>query len=314
MSIITNNTNQPSFVWRAGREKNSSHKHMGKDEFSVTMLKKSVTALVLTKRHYDAIVLDLQDIADSLMGTLTHEGLEPYAKEDGYLTEQELEYTIDLGEGKSFRLYGKMDMFRPSDADLIDWKNTKEAMFNKSRDGQDDDWKFQLTMYNVLLDLVRPRYYHGLKKMGIEAYLKDLSVVTNYNKGISTDKLRYLPYKVPTEKEKSDTLDECIALVHAYNLLENTNDDDLPLCPDDYRWAEKVWKIYKGTSDKHNKSAERGHANYKSLEEAQEGFKKAGFTEKDHVILEVGGESIRCKFFCDCRSVCPHAKKMFGGK
>lgn len=313
MSVITNKTNQPHFLELMAAEKNNSHKRMGEDEFSVTMLKRSVTAMVLYRRYYDTIEVDLQDIADSLMGTLTHEGLEFYAIRDGYLVEQELSLDVPDEQG-SFKLYGKLDMYRPADGSLIDFKNTKEAMYNKSLAGDEDEWKYQLTMYALMLKSIMPQWYTGLTSMGIEAYLKDLSVVSNAVKGISTDKLRYLGFDVPTDEEMKEALDYCIESVRQYNQYKDKPDEELPFCSDEYRWATKVWKIYKGTKDNHNKTAERGHAKYESLEDAEKGFKAAGFKDSTHCIVEVGGESIRCKYFCDCKSVCPYAKKMFGGK
>ena len=43
---------------------NGSHKAMSKDEYSVTELLKDATAIVLKRRHYNAIPTDIQALAD----------------------------------------------------------------------------------------------------------------------------------------------------------------------------------------------------------------------------------------------------------
>lgn len=293
---------------------NGSHKTMSKDEYSVTELLKDATAIMLKRRHYNAIPTDIQALADINAGTAVHESLEESAREAGWVTEVELKVSIIADSGK-FYLYGKCDLYR--DGVLADIKNTKEASYNKALAGQDDEWKKQLTAYAMMLETLDSEgslygnWYKGIDTMQIHARITDLSVVGNAKKGESTDKWRVLNFDPPSADDYEDILSQFIYKVNLIRALEQTPDEDLPICSEKFRFAESKWKIYgKTKSGEWKKTAENGHANYSSEAEAKEGFDKAGFTEKDHKIEKVGGESLKCRYFCDVAQWCPHYKNM----
>jgi len=288
---------------------NGSHKSMSENEFSVTELLRDATAIVLKRRHSNEIQRDIQAFADINAGTAVHESLEESARECGWETEKELSVGIKPDNGPRFSLYGKLDLYR--DGILADIKNTKEASVNKAISGQDDEWKKQLTAYAVMLETIKPDWYNGIKDMQIHARITDLSVVGNAKTGKSTDKWRVLHYGLPTQTDTDRLIDEYIDKVRQVRKLAKVKDNKLPICSDKYRFAETKYKIYgKTKSGEWKKTAEVGHANYATAYDAKVGFEKAGFTDKDHKILEVGGESLRCKYFCEVREFCPHYKKM----
>ena len=134
--------------------------------------------------------------------------------------------------------------------------------------------------------------------------------MANAKQGESTDSYRTIHFTPPTKEERAEELALAFDKVREVIRLSKLADEDLPICSEKYRYAISTWKIYKGTKDKHQAKAERGHAKYDSYEDAKVGFDKAGFTDKDHVIEAVGGESLKCKYFCDVREFCPHYKKM----
>lgn len=310
MSIITNKTGVPDYLEALLRDANASHKKMGDWEISVTESSKSVTAIVLGRRYYDTIEVDCQDIADTGFGTKEHEAVEEYARKFGYITEQELKLIIPLDTEKYFVLYGKLDLYRKDDQILSDYKTCKETTYNKNASGIEDEWDKQTLTYNAMLDILLPDWYSGVKQRTIEAHLKDVSKVGNAKKCLPTEVLREIQFSIPSSEDKKQRLDEVSERFIEYLKYKNVPDEELPLCSDEYRWAEVKYKIYKGTKKKHNQTAEKGHANYVSYEAALEGFNKAGFSDDSYVIDKVGGEWTRCIYYCECRSVCPHYKKM----
>ena len=297
------------YVSNWSEKMNGSHKPMSENEYSVTELLKDATAIVLKRRHSKEIQKDIQAFADINAGTAVHESLEESARECGWETEKELSIVIKPEDGERFTLYGKLDLYR--DGVLADIKNTKEASVNKAVSGQDDDWRKQLTAYVIMADTMRPDWYKGLDDMQIHARITDLSVVGNAKTGKSTDKWRVIHYDIPTHAQTDALVDEFIDKVTQVRKLSKLRDNKLPMCSDKYRFAETKYKIYgKTKSGEWKKTAEVGHANYPTAYEAKQGFEKAGFTEADHRILEVGGESLRCKYFCEVKEFCPHYKKM----
>lgn len=314
MSIVTNKTGVPDYIEALLRDANGGHKKMEDWEISVTESSKEVTPLILGRRYYDTIEVDCQDIADTGFGTKEHEAVEAYAKKFGYLTEKELALVLDIGENRFCVLYGKLDIYHPVRLILTDYKTCKEASYNKNASGIEDDWNKQTKTYVAMLDKIKPNWYKGVKQRTIEAHIKDLSKVGNAKKKLCTDSLREIQFPIPTEEEKAQRLEEIKQRFIEYLKYKDVADEELPLCSDSYRWSEVKYKIYKGTKDKHNQTAERGHANYDTYEEAEEGFANAGFSKDSYVIEKVGGEWTRCIYYCDCRSVCPHYKKMMEEK
>ena len=312
--MSTNKTNQLDFVKVWSDRMNGSHKTLDEREFSVTELLKDATAITLKRRHSNEIELDVQDLADINAGTAVHESIEQDAEKLGWITEFELG-TIVFDSEHAFNLYGKGDFYR--DGVLCDLKNTKEATYNKNRFANDVDlfkneWQTQLTAYSALLYDLKPDWFVGVDKMLIEARITDLSVVGNAKKGESTDKWRLIEFPAPTQEQRQKVIDGFCEKVNEVIALENVSDEELPICSEEYRFASSVWKIYgfvKGTTNL-KATAERGHANYATEEEANEAFKNAGFTENDHKVKKVGGESIKCKYYCDCKDFCPHYRKM----
>lgn len=307
---VTNNTNQTDIILRhVDRINNGSHKELEAGEYSVTQLLKDATAVILGIRHRNELSLDVQDLASRTRGTDQHQALEEDAKALGYLVEMELSHYFKLTD-VAFKMYGKLDFYRTADSTLIDYKTCKEATYKKNASGEDDEWKRQLTLYYAILELMNPAWYFGVDRMLIQAELFDISTVGNAKKGESTDNYRLISFPIPTKEDRANELALAFDKVREIVKLSKLKDEELPICSEKYRYASSVWKIYKGTKEKHNKVAVSGHASYQSYEEAKAGFDKAGFTEDAYVIEAVGGESIKCKYYCDVREFCPHYKKM----
>ena len=309
--IITNNTGVADYIYEMLKEANESHKPMEEFEISVTESTKEVTPLVLSRRHSNEIEIDCQDIANTGFGTKEHEAVEKKAVELGYETEKELHLPLTLPNGISFVMYGKLDLYKADEKTLRDYKTCKEATYNKNSSGQDDEWDRQTTLYNTILDITKPSWYKGTEHRMVDAHIKDISAVGNAKRGLPTDSLRTIEYSIPTEEERRDAIESVKSRFMEYLRYKDVPDDELPLCSAKYRYAELKYKIYGLNKDGSvKKTAERGHANYDTAREAVEAFRKWDYTENDHVIQEVGGESIKCRYYCDCRSVCPYAKKM----
>lgn len=310
--MVTNKTGQLDYVQLWAEEMNNSHRVMEDYEFSVTESLKDPTAITLGRRHRNDIALDVQDTSDSNAGTAVHGSLENAMKTCGYFTEQEVSaiYKVNVGGKPIFIvLCGKLDGYNPEHRRLVDNKNTKLATFNKNASGESTDWLDQLSIYNLLLDTVDPDWYKGIETLEIQARITDISVVREKMSGNSADKWRRLVFTAPRE----EAIDRALSNIAKAIELRSVKDEDLPICSEEYRFATSEWKIYKRktkNSDEHNKTAVTGHAHYKSEEEARKGFEQAGFKDDWYVIEKVGGESIRCKYYCDCKDFCPHYRKM----
>ena len=310
--MVTNKTDQLAYVQLWAEEMNNSHRVMDDYEFSVTESLKDPTAIVLARRYRNAIDIDVQDTSDSNAGTAVHESLEDAMKRCGYITEQEISaiYSVNVnGKTIFIVLCGRLDGYSPENHRLVDNKNTKLATFNKNASGESTDWLDQLSIYNLLLDTVGPDWYDGIETLEIQARITDLSVVREIMNGNSPNKWRRLIFTEPRE----EAIDRALSNIAKAIELRSVKDEDLPICSEEYRFATSEWKIYKRkakNSEEHNKTAVTGHAHYKSYDDALAGMCNAGFEDEYYVIDKVGGESIRCKYYCDLKDVCPHYKKM----
>ena len=310
--MVTNKTGQLDYVQLWAEEMNNSHRAMRENEFSVTESLKDPTAIVLGRRYRNLVENDIQDTSDSNAGTAVHESLEKAMNLCGYITEQEVSagFAVDVnGSIEPVVICGRLDGYHPEHERLVDNKNTKLATFNKNQSGESTDWHDQLSIYNELLDLNPPDWYRGCETLEIQARITDLSVVKEKMNGNSTDKWRRLVFRSPRE----GALDRALGNIECALELKDVKDEDLPICSEEYRFASSEWKIYKRkgkNSPEHNKVAVTGHAHYKSEAEALEAFAKAEFLDDWYVIEKVGGESIRCKYYCDLKEYCPHYRKM----
>lgn len=311
--ITTNKTGMPDYIYDWASDKNNEHSLPNFDRVSTTFIFKDPTYCVLFIRHSSEATVDLQDTASQNTGTSNHADVLEYAEKRGAVIEQSLAIGL-YDESGDFVLTGQLDAYFATPRILDDLKFSKLATFNKNRNGQDTEWFNQLTTYVYLLDNVNPEWYQGVDTIRNIVNIKDLSKVKELLAGNSADQWRIIYWdkqkvydNIPTALEK---IHENIRKIRA---LKNVSDEELPICSDEFRYAEKVYKIYKRKSkgsEETNKTAVTGHAKYESMDAALEGFKNAGFTDDTHVIKEVGGESIKCKYYCDMKDYCPHYKKM----
>jgi len=312
--IVTNTTGQTDILERhVARVTNDSHRALGENEYSVTQLLKDATAIVLGRRHRNEITRDIQDLSPMSDGTDKHEALREDAEALGYLCEQELVVNIQIDDHIPFTLTGKLDFYRPTDGNLTDYKNTKQSTYKRNAEGTDDEWERQVILYNKLLDMVKPSWYTGVRKMLIQANLSDVSKVGNIMKGEDPNKLRVIEFTVPTEERKDEEIRKAMDKVKEVRALESVPDELLPPCSEKYRYIDVKFKIYKRKTKNsmvHGQSAVAGHANYKTYEDTREGFEKAGMTDEWYVIEKKGSDPIKCLYYCDVCEFCPYWKSL----
>ena len=312
--IVTNTTGQTDILERhADRVINGSHRALEDNEYSVTQVLKDATAIILGKRHRNEITRDIQDLYSMVDGTDKHNALGPDADELGYMCEQELVVNLQMDDNIPFKLTGKLDFYRPTDGNLTDYKNTKQSTYKRNADGTDDEWERQVILYNKLLDMVKPSWYTGVRKMLIQANLSDVSKVGNIMKGEDPNKLRVIEFTVPTEARKHEEILKAIDKVKEVRALESVPDELLPPCSEKYRYIDVKFKIYKRKSKNstvHGQSAVAGHANYKNYEDAREGFEQAGMTDEWYVIEKKGSDPIKCLHYCEVCEFCPYYKSL----
>ena len=302
----SNTTNMPRFLLDWAMAKNNGHAAPSLERASTTFLLKDPTACVLTLRHYNDIICDLQDTAQSNTGTALHDSVLSFAKERGYMIEQSLAQSV-MVDMHDVVITGQIDAYDPITGTLADLKFSKLANYDKQKSLADDEWFNQLSVYVWLLENVRPKWYFGVNNIINLVNIRDLSKVKEAKAGNSTDQWRLIEWDVDKVKANIPTAVEKELNTFSRILqLSETPDDELPICSEKYRYAESAYKIYK----KGSKKAERGHASYETAEQAMDGFNKAGFDKDKYEIVAVGGESLKCKYYCELKDFCPHYKKM----
>ena len=308
--ITSNTTGMPQFLLDWAGVKNNGHSAPSLERASTTFLLKDPTACVLTLRHYNDITCDLQDTAQSNTGTALHESILEFAKKRGLFVEMPLAQSamVDLHD---VVITGQIDAYDLSSQTLYDLKFSKLANFDKQRTLADTEWFDQLSIYVWLMETMNQTWYFGVERIVNLVNIRDLSKVKEAKAGNSTDQWRLIEWDVDNVKANIPTaVEKALNTFSRIIQLSETPDDELPICSEKYRYAESVYKIYK----KGLKKAERGHASYETEEQAIDGFNKAGFDKDKYEIVAVGGESLKCKYYCELKDFCPHYRKMMEEK
>lgn len=281
---ITNKLGLPDMLQRAVEKE---YKYRDK-RYSITSLLDPDRVLMLKRRYNDIIEQDVSDCIWMLFGTVTHYALETgiELKENEYV-EEHLEYTFDNG----YTLSGIVDHVY----DYIDDYKTTSA-WTVIYGSNNEHWKKQLQMGAYL-------HYkkHGkwINKGRIIAILKD------FNKKDSIAKKEYpkLPVEViEFDLGKPEEIENWIInRFEVIKILEQTSDNDLPMCSMEERFNKgNKYAVKK----KANKTATKVHD---TLEEAREHLinlemKYPGVYE----IEERPGEDIKCLNYCSCCKQCPY--------
>lgn len=185
---LSNETGLPDTLVKVAEACVNSHPVFDDSIFSVTELLRSDQQVVLSRRHAEEIVMDVQDTFSMWNGTAIHSLLEKIAGDD-FITEDR--FYKDLGDG--LKMSGGFDLLRKSDWTLFDYKTTKVAQYDKNASGREDKWIRQLYAY---ADGIEEKYGRRPETAVIVAMLTDHSKMKAKAQGYPEHPIMMLSWKL----------------------------------------------------------------------------------------------------------------------
>lgn len=284
---ITNKLNLPYGLVKAV----SPNPHNKPGEISATTLISGVKNIILTQRHWEELEDDVSDRIWAVFGTAVHALLESEGENE--FCEIELKQKVS-----NITVTGRLDNYNMATGVIADYKNTSvfkiKAGLQKESDGKEHgfpEWKKQGLIYSWLLQK------NGLPatKCRFIALLKDHSM-TEAARDRSYPQSPVYVYEFDVTKEDLEEIEKFIMKkVFQYELFSSTEDNLIPECSENERWAKKdVFAVKK----EGRKSAVKL---YETKKEAEEKIAELG---KGHYLEIRKGESMKCKNYCLCSKFC----------
>lgn len=225
---VTNKNNLPQAFVNAVNVK----RHNRSGEFSATTLNKGIKEIVLADRHFDEIEIEASDNVWAVFGNAVHEIMEK--QEDGNFHEEKFR----VGVLHSV-VTGQVDSYDMENGIIFDWKT---ASVWKVQFEDFDDWKKQGLTYAWLLK------QSGLdvKKCRFVAFLKDHSKTkARTDKGYPQLPVHVYEFDVTADDLKA-TEERIYQKVQALELARTLEDNDIPPCTKEERWADgEKWAVMK---------------------------------------------------------------------
>lgn len=250
--------------------------------YSATTLLKSPKEIILSERHSEEIEEDVSDLAYSLLGTSVHYILEKSKLGEYDVAEERLHYNI--GEDT---ISGKFDLYNMDTQMLSDYKVTSVSTYAR---GNFEKYRFQLLFYAFLLrkngfGCKGGRIYQMFRDWQRERARQD---PTYPQKFVNIIEFHF------TERDYDWIYREIVEKLTAINICKNLDDDDIPICSKENRWA--VGDKYAVMKDG-NKRASKV---FSTREDAENWIAdSAGYS-----IVERPAVSIKCKNYCVCKKFC----------
>ena len=249
--------------------------------YSATTLLHGVREILLTKRHWNEIEVDVEDCIWQIFGTAVHLVMEKAP--DNTFKEEYFEVPVSKS-----KLTGQIDCYDMEHELIIDWKT---ASVWKIKYNNFDDWQKQGMLYAYLL------HENGLSAKYCEfiALLKDYSQAeANRNNKYPQSKCYKYGFTVTPEDieitknyvlKKIKMIEECTGLM----------DDELPVCSKEERWADdEKWAVMK----EGRKSAIKVCNDEKT---AQDMAERLG---SRHYVQYRPAVSRKCEGYCICKDFC----------
>lgn len=264
----------------------SNEKHNKEGCYSATTLLKGGCEVMLTKRHWDEIEVDVSDCVWRIFGTAVHKIFEE-AGIDGFAEES---FEVPVSESK---VTGKIDLYDMENEIVYDWKTASTWKWTYKDFG---DWNRQGLIYAWLL-----------KQNGLKA--KEIQFVALF-KDHSKSKARFdstypqAPVLVHTVKVTEKALEEIEKFifdkVKEFEQAEKLTDENLFPCSSEERWASAdTWAIMK-----------KGRKSVLKVCNSEEEAKELLTIKGGDSIEFRKGESKKCiDGYCSCRNFCPFYKK-----
>lgn len=285
--IITNKYNLPKAL--VDTIKNNQFAPTEK-HYSVTTILSPTRSVLLTRRYFNEIEVDVSKCINQLLGTATHSIIEKFDK-TGFAEIYLKEEIID-----GYYLTGKCDLYDEENFCLVDYKT---ATVWKIKFSDFEDWKKQGLMYAWLLRK-QGKFVDKLKFYGL---LKDW---TAREKRLADLKGDFYPetqvYEWCYEISENDMIEiEKYIKERFTELIENETipDNDLPDCGQIETWyTGDKYAVYK------NETSAKAVRVLDSKEEAEDYIKNK--LNGVGIIIHRKGEYRKCQDYCDCCKYCKY--------
>ena len=284
---LTNNLNLPQpFVDALKRDYEYKDKR-----YSVTSMLKGYREIILTRRHFDEMSEDVADSIWLLFGTAVHKILENAKEADDELKETKIYHKFPNG----YTLSGQQDLYSESMRRITDYKTGSvwKVIF--------DDWS----------DYRKQCLYYALlfRKIGFECDNAEIvMVLKDWSKTKAKTDRNYPEYPVFikhfdfTDKDFEEAEEEIIRKFDELDRLQNVEDDDLPVCSAEERWA---------TEDKYAVMKKGAKKAVKLCDSEQEAISMISLGKGDSVEYRPGVDK-KCMEYCGCKEFCSYWKGKYG--
>ena len=274
---ITNKLKLPEGLVKAV----SLERHNEKGCISATTLIQGMKQTMLMDRHWDELEDDVSDRLWAIWGSAVHSLLEHEGKTD--FTELDMSHAVG-----NITITGRIDNYDMQNGVICDYKT---ASVNKVKFNDFSDWKKQGLIYAWLLS----KNGFAVNKCRFIALLKD------HSKTDAARDYQYPPkpvyvYEFQVNFVELFKIDVFIRQkVKEYEQCLSLNDDDIPPCTSEERWARppKFAVMKNGL-----KRAVRLFDDQKSADLL------ASEKGEGHFVEFRNGESIKCSHYCLCRKFC----------
>ena len=258
------------------------------DKYSCTEILGSIREIILNRRHYNEIEVDVSDMIPALFGTAVHQVLEQNAP----ILESDIEseYSVSEQFGNN-TLSGRIDLLNLKELAIEDYKTCSA---NKVIKQDFQDWYMQGMEYAYLVYLIKGVIPKTLK---FYALMKDWSKI----KSATSTNYPASPIYVWKYNIKDSDYDfieryikEKLSLLEQY---KDVDDDQLPMCSDEERWYTGTkYAVFKNAGDK------RATMVCDTEQEAHDFItNKCGGSGEIEVRK---GEYLKCKYYCSCCKFC----------
>jgi hypothetical protein len=279
---LTNELKYPESVYNAALD--SIYKPLP-DKIRVTELISPPLIRTLTMRHWDDIVVDVDDFLLSMFGTAFHKFLASYENKDNTIFGQR--FDVKVGD---YVLTGEPDKFNVNTGILEDYKTTSAWSFVFGH----KEWEEQLNLYAHLLRL------HGYKVYGllINAFLRDWTLNQSRQRGRwdYPDKRFYVcRMKLWDLADTEKFIDTKIT-----DIITNPERE----CTPEEKWEHPT--TYAVMKDGRKNAVRVLKTNEAALDWIEHNTKGA---ERNKITIDVRqGECVRCNGYCDVSKFCPYFK------
>lgn len=256
--------------------------------FSVTELLLSTHEILLQRKFFDKIEIDIADTIPALFGTAVHSIMEKKVPDD-YLAEQSMYAMFDIN-GELYKVKGRCDLISLIHKIIEDYKTCSCSKIQKK---DFKDWKEQGLMYSYLAW----KFFNVIiRKIKFYALIKDWSKV----KAASNSEYPQSPIFV-WEYDVQDSDYDYIEEFMIEKLKDIHNTTIMHLCSDEERWYTGTqYAVYKKVSDK--------RATYVTDDEQDAHNFIRNKCDGAAEIQVRKGEYLKCKLYCSCSKFCEQWK------